>query len=61
MTKDKEYYRPYLFTLNTKQSGHIDTRVYEDKKLPDEKKEFPRGHRSEYVRKMINKDMKNDT
>lgn len=51
------YYRPYTLTLNQKQSAHIDKRVYEDKHQPDNKRKYPNGQRSEYVRKLIEGDM----
>jgi len=51
------YYRPRIFTINKKQSAHIDKRVYEDKHLEDSKRKYPNGQRSEYVRKLIEGDM----
>lgn len=54
------YYRPHIFTISKKQSKHIDKRVYQDKLLPEDKREFPNGQRSEFIRKKINEDMKNE-
>ncbi len=55
-----DYYRPYTITLNKKQSSHIDKRVFEDKHLEDSQRKYPNG-RSEYVRKLIEGDMKDET
>ena len=52
------YYPRYTFTLSQKQSDYIDDRVYADKKLPEEKREFTDSNRSGYIRKLINSDMK---
>lgn len=52
------YFKPHTFTINKRQSDHIDERLYQDKKLPENKREFPNGQRSEYIRRKINEDMK---
>lgn len=54
------YYKPHIFTINKKQSNHIDDRVYEDKQQPNSQRKYPNGQRSEYVRKMIDGDMKDE-
>ena len=54
------YYRSHTFTINEKQSRHIDDRVYQDKKLPQDEREFPNGQRSEYIRNKINEEMKDE-
>jgi len=56
-----DFYRPCTITLNKKQSSHIDKRVYEDKQVTDDKRKYPNGQRSEYVRKLIEGDMKDET
>ncbi len=43
------------FTITERQSAYIDDVVYENKKLPEEKKECK--HRSDYIRKLIFCDM----
>lgn len=53
-------YKRYAFIMSEKQSDHIDDRIYADKKLPQEKREFPNGQRSEYIRKLISRDMKDE-
>jgi len=58
--KMTDYYKSYSFTINRNQSDHIDKRVYEDKQQPDNKRKYPNGERSEYIRKMIDEDRKND-
>lgn len=55
------YYIRYTFTISEKQSAHIDDRVYADKKLSQEKREFPNSNRSEYIRKLIHSDIKKGT
>ncbi len=54
-----DYYKPHTFTINQKQSDHLNERVHKDRKTTS-KREFPNGHRSEVVRKLINEDIKND-
>lgn len=51
-------YKPRLFTINNKQSAHIDKMVYEDKQLPEKKRQYRYGYRSEWLRKVIADEMK---
>ncbi len=52
------YYKAYSYTISTKESDYINDRIHADRKLPANERQYPNGQRSEYLRKLINEDMK---
>lgn len=53
-------YKPYMFTLSRKQSDYINDEIYRDRKRNYDERKYPRGERSELIRKLINKEMVNE-
>ncbi len=54
------HYKSYSFTISTKESEYINDRIHADRKLPTNERQYPGGQRSEYLRKLINEDMKKE-
>lgn len=52
------YFKSYSFTINRKQSDHIDEIIHKDKQKPDNERKFPNGERSEVIRSLIDGDRK---
>ena len=51
------FFHKVTFNISRHQSLYLDEKILEDKKKEDCEREY-RGGKSEYIRKLINKDMK---